>query len=75
MNSDTVVQPSVRAERHLRWPLIVIGLLLGHMAIMLVAVVLATREHPSKVIPGYYEKAVNWDRTQAELRAAERGAP
>jgi hypothetical protein len=75
MNIDAAVNPTARPQRHLRWPLIVIGLLLGHMCIMLVAVVLATREHPSKVIPGYYEKAVNWDRTQAELRAANRGAP
>ena len=62
MNVDAVIKPSVRPERHLRWPLIVIGLLLGHMLLMLVAVVLATREHPSKVIPDYYQKATNWDK-------------
>ena len=57
MNDNAVDKPSIR------WPLIVIGLLLGHMAIMFVAVVLATRDHGSSaVIPDYYQKAVNWDR-------------
>jgi len=66
MNVDAAVKPSVRPERHLRWPLIVIGLLLGHMAIMFVAVVLATRDRASSaVIPDYYQKAVDWDRTHA----------
>jgi nitrogen fixation protein FixH len=52
--------------------MIVIGLLLGHILIMAVAVALATRGESSTVIPGYYQKALNWDRTQAALRASEK---
>jgi len=58
-------------KRNLRWPMIVVGLLLGHVTIMAVAVTVATRGQ-SSVIPGYYQKAQNWDRNQALLRASEK---
>ena len=59
------------SKRNLRWPMIVIGLLLGHVTIMAVAVTVATRGQ-SSVIPGYYQKAQNWDRNQALLRQSEK---
>jgi nitrogen fixation protein FixH len=63
---------NARPPRHLRWPLIVIGLLLGHMTIMFVAVALATHDRASTIIPNYYEKSLDWDRAQAERRASEK---
>ena len=62
----------VRPRRHMKWPLIVIGLLTGHVSVMVVAVVIATHDKSFAVLPDYYQKAVHWDDTQAELRASER---
>jgi hypothetical protein len=56
--------------RKSRWPLFVIALLVGHICLMTVAVAIATHDRNGAVIPDYYQKAVNWDRTQAQLRAA-----
>ena len=56
------------------WPLIVIALLVGHITLMTVAVAIATHDHNgSAVIPDYYQKAANWDRTRAKQRAAAEG--
>ena len=55
-----------------RWPLIVVGLLVGHVSLMVVAVVLATRDKSFAVLPDYYQRAVRWDAEQAERRAGER---
>jgi nitrogen fixation protein FixH len=52
--------------------MIVVGLLLGHVSIMVTAVILATGDKSFAVLPDYYEKAVNWDKNQAELRASEK---
>src|SRR3954466_7927827 len=61
-----------RKFRYWPWPLIVVGLLLGHVSIMVTAVILATGDKSFAVLPNYYEKAVNWDKNQAELRASEK---
>lgn len=68
---DTTRRPA-RGWRYWTWPLIVVGLLLGHVSIMVTAVILATRDKSFAVLPNYYEKAVNWDKNQAELRASEK---
>lgn len=65
-------QPAPRKPRHFLWPLIVVGLLLGHLTIMMTAVVLASRDKSFTVLPDYYQQAVNWDKNRAELRASER---
>jgi nitrogen fixation protein FixH len=65
------VNPPARKWRYWTWPLIVVGLLLGHLSIMVTAVVLATGDKSFAVLPNYYDKAVNWDKNQAELRASE----
>jgi nitrogen fixation protein FixH len=71
MNAEpTNVLP--RPRRHLKWPLIVVGLLTGHVSVMIVAVVIATHDKSFAVLPDYYQKAVHWDQGQAELRASER---
>jgi len=72
MNVENPALPVTRKPRHWKWPLIVIGLLLGHVAIMVTAVVLATSDKSFAVLPDYYQKAVNWDRSQADLRASEK---
>jgi nitrogen fixation protein FixH len=72
MSTSNASESPARPQRHLRWPLIVIGLLLGHMTIMFVAVALATHDRSSTIIPDYYQKSLNWDRAQAERRASEK---
>jgi nitrogen fixation protein FixH len=72
MNNLGAVESPARPQRHLRWPLIVIGLLLGHMTIMFVAVAIATHDRSSTIIPDYYQKSLNWDRAQADRRASEK---
>lgn len=47
-----------------RWPIIVIAMLAGHLAIMATAVTLASRSHYD-VIPNYYQRAVDWDKNRA----------
>lgn len=54
-----------------RWPLILVGLLAGHAAIMVVAVAIATNDKSFAVPPDYYGRAVHWDEHQAALRASE----
>jgi nitrogen fixation protein FixH len=72
MNAENPALPVTRKPRHWKWPLIVVGLLLGHISIMVTAVVLATSDKSFAVLPDYYQKAVNWDRSQADLRASEK---
>jgi nitrogen fixation protein FixH len=72
MNAENPALPAPRKPRHWKWPLIVVGLLLGHISIMITAVVLATSDKSFAVLPDYYQKAVNWDRSQADLRASEK---
>ena len=54
------------------WPWIVVGLLGVHVTLMAVAAAIATRDRSFAVVPNYYEKGVNWDKTQAEKRASEK---
>jgi nitrogen fixation protein FixH len=60
------------SRRHLKWPLIVIGLLVTHVTAMIVIVVIATHDKSFAVLPNYYQNAVHWDDAQAELRASQR---
>ena len=56
----------------LRWPLIVVALLSGHLLLMVGAAVIATRDRSFAVAPNYYERALAWDKTRAEGRASEK---
>ena len=61
-----------------RWPLIVVGILLTHVAGMSWAVVKFVNDKNSAVIPNYYEKAVRWDEIKAARArdaAAGKAAP
>lgn len=71
MNAANPAAP-IRKPRHWKWPVIVVALLLGHVSLMVTAVVLASGDKSFAVLPNYYEKAVNWDKNQAELRASEK---
>src|SRR5215207_5791090 len=53
-----------------RWPFIVAGLLVVHVALMTVAVVIATHDRSFAVLPNYDDNAVHWDRDQAKRRAS-----
>lgn len=55
-----------------RWPWIIVGLLGGHVLLMVVAVTIATHDRSFAVVPNYYQRALNWDQTQAEKRASEK---
>lgn len=66
---------AVRNPRCLRWPLIVIGLLLGHVCLMAVAVTVAVRDRSNPVVPDYYQKAADWDRTHAAPPPRDRSRP
>lgn len=55
----------------LRWIVVVVMLLAGHVLMMSWAIVKATGDPNSVVIPDYYQKAVNWDAEQARRRASE----
>ena len=71
-NTSSEIDRPARKGRYWTWPLIVVGLLLGHVSIMVTAVILATGDKSFAVLPNYYDKAVNWDKNQAELRASEK---
>ena len=53
------------------WPIIIIGMLVGHVILMLVMVYLAVSDRSFAVEPNYYEKAMHWDETQAAQRASD----
>lgn len=63
-----------RAAR-LRWPMIIVGLLMGHVGAMALALHVAMGDagnrNGNKVIPDYYEKAVHWDDERAAQRASD----
>lgn len=50
---------------HVRWPLIVAGLLVCHVGAMVWAATIATRRGGAAVIPNYYEKSLHWDEERA----------
>lgn len=72
MNASNLLPVPPRPAGYRRWPMIIIGLLLGHVVIMMVAVFLATRDRGFVVIPNYYQRASRWDSDRAELRASDR---
>lgn len=49
-----------------RWPMIVVGLLLGHVGAMALAVNIAGRDNGNSVLPDYYSKALAWDDMRAK---------
>lgn len=56
--------------RRLRWPMIVVGLLLGHFCLMMWALYMATGDRDGVVIPDSYVKSLEWDRRKAEREMA-----
>ena len=54
-----------------RWPMIIVGLLAGHVTLMMVACAIATHDKSFSVVPNYYGRAVNWDQEQALRRASK----
>jgi nitrogen fixation protein FixH len=63
--------PAGRPASRRRWPMIIVGLLVGHTALMIAFVCIATRDKSFSVDPDYYGKAVHWDQSQAEQRASD----
>lgn len=58
------IRPSSR-----RWPIIIVGMLLAHMAFIATAITLATRSK-YEVIPDYYQKSLDWDKNRHRDTAA-----
>jgi nitrogen fixation protein FixH len=56
----------------LRWPLIVLGMLACHFFVMITVAAIAMRDRSSAVLPDYYSKALNWDKTQAARRESDK---
>lgn len=55
-------------KQSMRWPLIVTGLLFCHVVLMLSVAAIAVRDPSFSVLPNYYQKALNWDQSQAAKR-------
>ena len=53
-----------------RWIFVCVGLLLGNVGVMAILVTASSWSAPT-VVPHYYERAVDWDRTMAEARAVQ----
>lgn len=71
-NLEAAAAPSARPSRRSRWPWIIVGLLGSHVLAMVVAVTIAVHDRSFAVVPNYYQRAVNWDEQQAQLRASEK---
>ena len=69
-NAALIPARSPRSARR-PWLKIIIGLLVGHTALMMAFVVIATRDASFSVNPDYYGKAVRWDQDQARRRASD----
>ncbi|MEQ8847737.1 FixH family protein [Botrimarina sp.] len=74
-----MTDPNPQAERAttlpkgLLWPLILIGLLVGHGVIVLAAVTFSSMLRPGAAVePSAYEEGLRWDQRQTEKRASER---
>ncbi len=63
--------PSERSRGRWRWPMIAVGLLVTHVACMLVAVSIAVSDPSAAPLPDYYGDSLRWDDERAALRAAE----
>ncbi|QOV88408.1 FixH family protein [Humisphaera borealis] len=73
MISGSVGPSSAQSPRPFprRWLKIVVGLLIGHTALMISFVFIATRDASFSVDPDYYGKAVRWDADQARRRTSD----
>lgn len=60
-----------RSMKYYLWPAVVVALLGGHITICLVAVALATGDPSVAIEPDYYQKAVDWDKTQLAKLASD----
>ena len=55
------------------WPGLVIGILLMSVTAHVVLIVKASSDGGAQAVPDYYEKAANWDATQAREAAIRDG--
>lgn len=67
-NSPAPAAPSFFQQ--IRWPIVVVALLLGHIVLMMVGLVAALAIPDAFVPPGGYETAIAWDDRQAERQAS-----
>lgn len=60
----------VQSARRFTMPMVVAGLLGGHVIFILIAITLATGDRSFAVVPDYYKKAVDYDHRKVELAAS-----
>lgn len=52
-----------------RWPVLIVGLLVGHVTLMMFCVTFAVSSHArAGVTPDYYQKALHWDDVRRQQR-------
>jgi nitrogen fixation protein FixH len=71
-DSDPQEQTSVSPLHKIMWPGLLIALFGGHLLLMFVMAYLATSDGSFAIEPDYYQKALHWDETAAQLRENDR---
>lgn len=72
MNSNAPQPPSF--FQSIRWPLVVVALLGGHVTLMMVAVTLSLASPSPTVTDDAYREAVEWDRRNVATMVDSNGA-
>ncbi|MEE9403450.1 MAG: FixH family protein [Algisphaera sp.] len=71
---ETNTAPAPQPKGRYRWPIIIVGLLVVHTSFIIYAATLALGDKSFTVVPNYYDKALNWDKTrQSQRQAADLG--
>lgn len=70
--SGSPEQPNVSLLHKVMWPGLLITLFGGHLLLMFVMAYVATTDGSFAIEPDYYQKALNWDETAAQLRENDR---
>lgn len=69
--SSEAVTPRRKSARRFTMPVVVFGLLGGHMAFIVIAITIATGDRSFAVVPDYYQKAVAYDDRKSLLADSE----
>ena len=68
-NSDNQVRSR---QRGWYWPLIIVGMLLGHASLMIGTIIYVGGKNDTYVDPDYYSKAVDWDHQRGMMELADK---
>ena len=62
---------NLRLPPHIAWPLFVVALLVMSITAAVITVVAAHSDGGPQVVENYYQKAIDWDKTQARQAASD----